>query len=147
MSGRSGGRQEARAPGTHARIFRVVRRIPRGRVSSYGEVARLAGLGGQARLVGYALHASHADSLPWHRVVNVRGELSLARLSPDGALTQRLRLEREGVSFDARGRVRMERHAWRGRRGSANRARRGRGGGAPGDRSRSRRARSISWEA
>lgn len=112
----------------HARIFAVVRRIPRGQVSSYGEVAAVAGLAGQARLVGYALHASSPDAVPWHRVVNARGELSLARIDPDGALTQRLRLEREGVAFDAGGRVRMEEHRWnaarRARRGTARRTRR-----------------------
>ena len=104
--------------GTHARIFAAVRRIPIGRVSSYGEVAAAAGLPGQARLVGYALHAGPPDAVPWHRVVNVRGVLSLARLDPDGALTQRMRLEREGVTFDAAGRVRMERHRWRPRSSS-----------------------------
>jgi methylated-DNA-protein-cysteine methyltransferase-like protein len=112
VTARAAARKRQTPRGTHARIFAVVNRIPRGRVASYGEVARRAGLAGQARLVGYALHASAGDVLPWHRVVNVRGELSLARLSPDGALTQRMRLEREGVSFDARGRVRMERHRW-----------------------------------
>ena len=114
-----------RAPGEkHRRIFAVIRRIPRGRVSSYGQVAEVAGLPGHARLVGYALFASSPDAVPWHRVVNARGALSLARLDPDGALTQRMRLEREGVSFDAAGRVRMERHRWTGgarRRASAKR--------------------------
>jgi methylated-DNA-protein-cysteine methyltransferase-like protein len=103
----------AKPQGKHARIFAVIRRIPRGRVSSYGEVAALAGLAGHARLVGYALHASAPESLPWHRVVNARGQLSLARIDESGALTQRLRLEREGVRFDPGGRVRMDRYRWR----------------------------------
>ncbi|MGH7742331.1 MAG: MGMT family protein [Candidatus Eiseniibacteriota bacterium] len=90
----------------------MIRRIPKGRVASYGAVADAAGLAGHARLVGYALYASAPDAVPWHRVVNARGVLSLASLDPDGALTQRMRLEREGVTFDARGRVRMERHRW-----------------------------------
>jgi len=81
-------------------------------VASYGQVAALAGLPRQARLVGYALHASIPDSLPWHRVVNAQGRLSLARIDAAGGLTQRLRLERERVAFDARGRVHMERHRW-----------------------------------
>jgi methylated-DNA-protein-cysteine methyltransferase-like protein len=89
-----------------------VRRVPRGRVASYGQVASEAGLPGQARLVGYALHASAPDALPWHRIVGWNGALSLARIDPEGGLTQRLRLEREGISFDARGRVIMERHRW-----------------------------------
>jgi methylated-DNA-protein-cysteine methyltransferase-like protein len=81
-------------------------------VASYGQVARIAGLAGHARLAGYALHASLPDTLPWHRVVNVEGRLSLGRIDAAGALTQRLRLEREGVRFDTRGRVDMARHGW-----------------------------------
>ena len=101
----------------HQLIYAVVRRIPRGRVASYGQVATLAGLPGHARLVGYALHAlPDFSTLPWHRVVSAEGRISLMR-SPTGAgTTQRLRLEREGVRFDARGRVVLERHAWRPRR-------------------------------
>ena len=94
-------------------IFAVVRRIPSGRVASYGQVAELAGLAGHARLVGYALHASPADTLPWHRVVDREGRLSLARLDPAAGVTQRIRLQRERVTFDARGRVNMDRHRWR----------------------------------
>ncbi len=94
-------------------IWAVVRRIPRGRVATYGQVAALAGLPGRARLAGYALHASSPDSLPWHRVVNAAGRLSLARHDAAGGMTQRIRLEREGVRFDARGRVRLAAHLWR----------------------------------
>lgn len=122
-AGSSRGARAKPEGGKHARIFAVIRRIPRGRVSSYGEVAALAGLAGHARLVGYALHASAPDSVPWHRVVNARGQLSLARIDPDGALTQRLRLEREGVRFDAGGRVRMARHRWAARRATSPRKR------------------------
>jgi methylated-DNA-protein-cysteine methyltransferase-like protein len=93
---------------TYARIYAVVRRIPRGRVATYGEVAAKAGFAHAPRLAGYALYALPEGSpLPWHRVVGAGGRLTLARLSPDGALTQRMRLEREGVKFDARGRVVM----------------------------------------
>jgi methylated-DNA-protein-cysteine methyltransferase-like protein len=109
-------RAPGRAPSSrYTRIWTVVRRIPRGVVASYGQVAGLAGLPGRARLVGYALHASTTDALPWHRVVNAQGRLSLARINAAGAITQRLRLEREGVRFDARGRVDLTRHRWRPR--------------------------------
>jgi methylated-DNA-protein-cysteine methyltransferase-like protein len=92
----------------------VVRRIPRGRVATYGQVAALAGLPHAPRVAGYALHALPAGSpLPWHRVVAAGGRLSLARLDPGSALTQRMRLEREGVRFDARGRADLARHQWR----------------------------------
>jgi methylated-DNA-protein-cysteine methyltransferase-like protein len=83
-------------------------------VATYGQVAALAGMPRHARLAGYALHALPDGSpLPWHRVVGADGRLSLARINPDGALTQRMRLEREGVAFDPAGRVRIKLHAWR----------------------------------
>jgi methylated-DNA-protein-cysteine methyltransferase related protein len=97
----------------YGRIYAVVRRIPRGRVATYGQVAELAGLSGHARQVGYALHALPASiAVPWHRVLNAQGALSLRR-EPGAELTQRLLLEREGVRFDARGRVSLARVLWR----------------------------------
>lgn len=97
-------------------MYAVVRRIPRGRVATYGQVAELAGLGGHARQVGYALHVLPRESLvPWHRVINARGEISLGPGS-GGDVTQRLLLEREGVRFDARGRVDLRLFGWRPRR-------------------------------
>ncbi len=109
------------SPSRYERIYRVVGRIPRGRVSSYGEVARLAGLPGAARQVGYALAAlTDASALPWHRVVNARGTIS-PRAS--GFETpQRLLLEREGLPFDGAGRIDLERFGWPGA-GGARRAR------------------------
>ncbi len=103
---------EAR-PNSYTLVYAVVRRIPRGRVASYGQIAALAGLPRRARLVGYALHAAPPGALPWHRVVDATGRLSLGRIDAAGAATQRLRLEREGVRFDARGRVQLDRHRWR----------------------------------
>jgi methylated-DNA-protein-cysteine methyltransferase related protein len=83
-------------------------------VTTYGTVARLAGLPRQARLVGYALHALRdGTALPWHRVINAQGKLSLARAGASAGLTQRLRLEREGVRVDAAGRVSLPRFGWR----------------------------------
>jgi methylated-DNA-protein-cysteine methyltransferase-like protein len=98
--------------GRWARVYAVVRRIPRGRVATYGQVARLAGLGQNARQVGYALHVLRAHSaVPWHRVVNARGEISLSPLS--GAdVTQRLKLEREGIKFSLRGRIDLKAFGW-----------------------------------
>jgi len=98
-----------RSSTAYDRIYAVVRRIPRGRVMTYGEVAARAGHPRAPRLAGYALYALLPGTpLPWHRVVGAGGRLTLARLSPDSALTQRMRLEREGVEFDARGRVAMK---------------------------------------
>jgi methylated-DNA-protein-cysteine methyltransferase-like protein len=83
-------------------------------VTTYGTVARLSGLAGQARLVGYALSALRdGTSLPWHRVINAQGRLSLERVASSAGLTQRLRLEREGVKVDAGGRVSLARFGWR----------------------------------
>lgn len=99
--------------GSHERIYEVVRRIPRGRVATYGQVAALAGLPRQARLVGYALHAlPSGTTIPWHRVINARGAVSARRGEPGGSVSQRIRLEREGVRFDARGRASLERFGW-----------------------------------
>ncbi|HKN69177.1 MAG TPA: MGMT family protein [Gemmatimonadaceae bacterium] len=98
---------------THEVIFSVVRRIPRGRVATYGQIAALAGLPRQPRLVGYALHAlPTSTAVPWHRVINSRGMVSV-RSDGTASLSQRLLLEREGVHFDGRGRVSLERHQWR----------------------------------
>ena len=99
--------------GTYARIYQVVRRIPRGRVATYGQIAELAGIPGHARQVGYALHALPSGSaVPWHRVLNARGALSLRRDS-GAEISQRQRLEREGIRFDAAGRIALERLRWR----------------------------------
>jgi methylated-DNA-protein-cysteine methyltransferase-like protein len=96
----------------------VVRRIPRGRVATYGQIAELAGLEGHARQVGYALHHLPAQSdVPWHRVLNARGEVS-PRSAGDSHELQRMLLEAEGIAFDGRGRLALAIYQWkkRGRR-------------------------------
>lgn len=98
----------------YERIWSVVRRIPRGKVATYGMIAELARIPNGARQVGYALHALRDESgVPWHRVLNARGAVSLRSGGHD--VTQRLRLEREGVRFDAGGRTDLERFRWRPR--------------------------------
>lgn len=98
---------------TYAAIYRMVREIPRGRVATYGQIAQLCGLFGRARQVGYALHALPPGSpVPWQRVLNARGALSLADAAGGH---QRLLLTAEGVDFDARGRVDLRRFQWRPR--------------------------------
>ena len=102
---------------SYDRIYAVVRRIPRGRVATYGQVAALAGLGGHARQVGYALHALATErAVPWHRVVNARGQIS-PRAEPGGDQIQRQLLEREGVNFDTADRLKLGRYCWRPRNG------------------------------
>lgn len=95
-----------------SRIRAVVRRIPSGRVMTYGQVATSAGLPGRARLVGRVMRDLPDGTLvPWHRVVNAAG-----RISPRDDLAspweQRLRLELEGVRFGASGAVDLRTHAW-----------------------------------
>jgi len=105
----------AASNGLHRRIHDLVSRIPRGRVATYGQLARLAGLPGHARLVGYALHALPAGTpVPWHRVVNARGGISTP---PGHDARQRRLLEREGVRFDSSGRIPLDRFQWRPSRG------------------------------
>lgn len=99
----------------YARIWAAVRRIPRGRVATYGQVAAVAGLAKQPRLAGYALHKlPQSSSVPWHRVINAQGRLSFPPRSAPWR-EQRRRLEAEGVVFLA-GRVELARYGWqRGR--------------------------------
>lgn len=97
---------------SYERIYAVVRQIPVGRVATYGQVAALAGLPGHARQVGYALHAlKEGSNVPWHRVINAKGEVSL-RAEAGWDNFQRHLLEEEGVVFDERGRVDLERERW-----------------------------------
>src|SRR5439155_24670420 len=102
----------ARKESSHDRIFAAVRKIPRGKVSTYGAIARLAGLPRQARLVGYALHTLRADStVPWHRVINAAGRIALGDES-GSATTQRLPLVAEGVEVAVGGRISLKRIGW-----------------------------------
>jgi methylated-DNA-protein-cysteine methyltransferase related protein len=99
-------------PSTYDRIYVVIARIPRGRVATYGQVALLAGLPRAARQVGYALASLPADlPVPWQRVVNARGEISL-RAASRHEVVQRELLRREGVSFDGQGRIPLARFQW-----------------------------------
>ena len=97
---------------SYQKIYSLVRRIPSGRVATYGQIASLAGLEGHARQVGYALHALPQDStVPWHRVVNAQGGIS-RRAEPGSELVQQQLLAREGVEVDLRGRVPLRRIRW-----------------------------------
>jgi len=91
----------------------MLRRIPKGRVATYGQIARLAGIPRQPRQIGYALAALRDHyPVPWHRVVNAKGEISQRSESGVEEL-QRILLEREGVVFDVRGRISLSRFRWR----------------------------------
>lgn len=107
--------EPSRTSPTYARIYAAIRKIPRGRVATYGQIAALAGLKGHARQVGYALHAlPRGSAVPWHRVINAKGEISRRSQFGD-EVRQRLLLEAEEVEFDWRGRVRLKKYRWRAR--------------------------------
>jgi len=90
----------------------MVREIPEGRVATYGQIARLIGHPRNARQVGYALAALPDEhDVPWHRVVNAKGEIS-ARAKPGFEDYQRILLEEEGVEFDGNSRIFMKLFAW-----------------------------------
>jgi len=104
----------------YRRIYALVKRIPRGRVATYGQIAALTGRC-TPRMVGYAMAALPANSgVPWHRVLNREGRVS-PRSAGDGSLQQRALLEAEGVVFDRRGRCDLAAVGWRPRRPGAAR--------------------------
>jgi methylated-DNA-protein-cysteine methyltransferase related protein len=97
--------------GTYALIWEIVRQIPRGKVASYGQVAAEAGFPGQARLVGYALHAlPHGSDVPWHRVVNTQGKISFPPGSSSHRRQKRLLIS-EGVMLTGE-RIDIGRFGW-----------------------------------
>jgi len=93
----------------YERIYAVVQRIPEGKVATYGQIAEMVGAPRAARQVGYAMAAlgrgRPRPDVPWHRVVNARGESSIGG-------EQIRRLLDEGVAFDANGRINLKRHGW-----------------------------------
>lgn len=106
------------APSGWSTYYRIVRRVPRGRVITYGAVALLAGKPRGARQVGYAMAALRGTRhrVPWQRVLGARprGYAAISILDPMGAAVQRDLLEREGVRFDEHGRVELEKYGWKG---------------------------------
>lgn len=99
---------------TFERIYAVVRRIPRGTVATYGQVAFLAGNPRWARVVGYALHANpDPEGIPCYRVVTKDGRTSPA-FAFGGADVQRAMLEADGITFTPDGRVDMQKYQWEG---------------------------------
>ena len=100
---------------SHTRVYAAVSRVPRGRVATYGQIASVAGLPGQARLVGYALSALPEGSrVPWHRIVNAAGRISLRSGERPMDAVQRFMLEKEGVRFGESGAILLSRYRWKG---------------------------------
>jgi len=103
------------------KIYRLVLRIPRGRVMTYGQIARLLEERYSPRLVGWAMHATPKDkrNIPWHRVINSRGAVSTGRVILAEPDRQRLMLEAEGVVFDERGHCDLGVYQWSPRQRAA----------------------------
>jgi len=96
--------------GYRQKVYKLVRRIPRGRVMTYGQIAELMGDGYTPRTVGFVMHGSD-DGTPWHRVVNAQGGCSTLNLVLPHDKQQRM-LESEGVVFDKRGRCDLQTFLW-----------------------------------
>lgn len=98
---------------SYQRIYTVVHMIPKGRVATYGQIAELAGLPRQARLVGYALNVlPKGTRIPWHRVINSQGKISL-RSEGEGSDNRQMRLlKREKVKFNQQGVVDLKMYRW-----------------------------------
>lgn len=96
----------------YAMVYETVCEIPAGKVATYGQIAQLMGLPRHARHVGFALSHLTADSnVPWHRVINAKGQLH-PRPHRTG-VSQRQLLQDEGIVFDQRGGVSLKRYQWR----------------------------------
>ncbi len=92
------------------RVYEIVRRIPSGRVMTYGQIAEILGEGYTPRTIGFVMHAAD-DTLPWQRVINAQGGCSTGRIVLPPDKQQRL-LEAEGIEFDARGKCALDRYRW-----------------------------------
>jgi methylated-DNA-protein-cysteine methyltransferase-like protein len=101
--------QKSSSSSSFSRVYTLVRKIPRGKVATYGQIARAIGAPGAARTVGWAMHDCPAN-VPWHRVVNARGEVSLRPTA--GYHEQRARLKAEGVRFNRAGKIDLEKYGW-----------------------------------
>lgn len=96
-------------------FYAMVRRVPRGRVATYGQIAKLCGMPRHARHVGYALSAIPAGmKLPWHRIINSQGLISLRLRHWESGSDdlQRILLEAEDVTFDSTGKVNLKKFQW-----------------------------------
>ncbi|KGX92570.1 DNA methyltransferase [Pontibacillus halophilus JSM 076056 = DSM 19796] len=92
------------------RVITLIKKIPEGKVATYGQLAKLAGSPRGARQVARLLHSmSRKHGLPWHRVINSKGQISL---SEDAFLDQKLSLEAEGVEVSEQGKIHMETYQW-----------------------------------
>jgi methylated-DNA-protein-cysteine methyltransferase related protein len=97
------------------RIYDIVRQIPQGKVATYGQIADLSNLFGKARLVGYALYQIDipTSDVPWHRVINAKGQISYSPLRRGADYLQRSLLEQEGIMFNPEGKIDLQQYLWK----------------------------------
>ncbi len=93
------------------RVYEIVRKIPRGRVMTYGQIAEILGEGYTPRTVGYVMHAADTEKIPWQRVINSQGACSTAKMTMPINIQQKM-LEDEGIEFNEKGRCDLKIHLW-----------------------------------
>lgn len=97
----------------YPKIYKIVAKIPFGKIATYGQIARLAGMGKNARIIGYALSALPQQiDIPWHRVINRLGEISYSPSRNDHDNLQKQLLLAEGIIFDSVGRIDLKIYLW-----------------------------------
>ena len=101
-------------PTIYKKIYEIIRLIPSGKVATYGQISEIVG-GCTARMVGYAVSSIPLSSvIPWQRVINYKGKISLRSSGSGGELVQQKLLDAEGVKFDQSGRIDLEEYRWEG---------------------------------
>lgn len=102
---------KADEPNYRKKVFDLVKKIPRGRVMTYGQIAAILGEGYTARTVGYVMHGANETKLPWQRVINSQGKCSTGKITLPMNLQQSI-LESEGVKFNAAGKCDLKAYLW-----------------------------------
>ena len=97
--------------GYRVRVYDLVRKIPRGRVMTYGQIAEILGEGYTARTVGYVMHGADAEKVPWQRVINAQGKCSTGKVTLPVNLQQSI-LESEGIKFSSSGKCDLNEVLW-----------------------------------
>jgi methylated-DNA-protein-cysteine methyltransferase-like protein len=93
------------------RVYEIVRKIPDGRVMTYGQIAEILGEGYTPRTIGYVMHAADTEKIPWQRVINSQGACSTGKLTMPINIQQKI-LEDEGIKFNEKGRCDLKNYLW-----------------------------------
>lgn len=93
------------------KVYEIVRKIPVGRVMTYGQIADILGEGYTARTVGYVMHAAETEKVPWQRVINSQGSCSTEKLTIPHNIQQKI-LEDEGIIFSDKGKCDLKKYRW-----------------------------------